>query len=63
MEPIPPPNVVTAESQQALEQNVFASARNSELQLTELRRISSQLTAIKWAAVFAAAMLLVLVLR
>lgn len=63
MEPTPPPNVVSAESQQALEANVFASARNSELHLHELRRISGQLTTIKWAAVFAGLMLLLLVLR
>lgn len=63
MEPVPPPNIITAESQQALEQNVFASARNSELQLRELRRIAGQLAAIKWAAAFGALMLLLLVLR
>lgn len=63
MEPTPPPNVVSAESQQALEQNVFASAKNSDLQLRELRRIADQLTTIKWAAVLGALMLLLLVLR
>lgn len=62
MEPIPP-NVVTAESQQALEQNVFVSAKNSELQLRELRRITGQLTAIKWAVAFVGLMLLLLALR
>lgn len=63
MEPRPPPNVVSAESQQALEQNVFASAKNSELQLQELRRIGGALRVIQWAAVFAAVMLLLLVIR
>lgn len=63
MDPSPPPNVVSAESQQALEQNVFASARNSELHLQELRRIGAAVTVIKWAAVFGAFMLLLLVIR
>lgn len=63
MEPTPPPNVVSAESQQALELNVFASAKNSELQLRELRRIRDQLATIKWAAIFGALMLLLLIIR
>lgn len=53
-------------SQQALEQNVFASAKNSELQLHELRRIADALNLVKWAAVIAviaAGSLIMLVLR
>lgn len=63
MEPTQPPNAVSAESQRALELNVFASAKNSQTQAESLRRIAADLHVIKWAAVFSALMLLLLVIR
>lgn len=56
-------HVVNDERQRALEQNVFASAKNSQLQIDELRGIANELRVVKWAAVFAAIMLLLLVLK
>ena len=58
-----PTGIVSDERQQALEHNVFASAKNSDLQLRELRRIADQLAIIKWAAVLGALMLMLLVIR
>lgn len=58
-----PTGIVSDERQQVLEQNVYASAKNSQLQSATLRRIAEDLNVIKWAAVFAAVMLLLLVIR
>jgi len=49
--------------QRALDHNVFASAKNSQTQADSLRRIAQDLHVIKWAAVFAALMLLLMVIR
>lgn len=63
MEPGHPSSIVSDERQQVLEHNVHASATNSELSVREQRRIAGDLVVIKWAAVFAAVMLLLLVLK
>ena len=49
--------------QRALDHNVFASAKNSQTQVEILGRIAADLHVIKWAAVFSALMLLLLVIR
>lgn len=63
MDPAQPPNMVSDESQRALETNVFVSAKNSQTQADSLHRIAADMNVIKWAAVFSALMLLLLVIR
>jgi hypothetical protein len=58
-----PPPFLDDDRQRVLEQNVFASAKNSELQLVELRRIAGAMSVIKWAAVLVAAFLALLLFR